>query len=76
MQILSLQHKLVIVIICLQGKHEHPAATVIAANETVTLDSVDGRDSGTYKCTAKNYLGPEVSAQVSISVTCKYGLNL
>jgi hypothetical protein len=76
MQFLSLQHKLVIVIICLQGKHEHPAAAVIATSENVTLGSVDRRDSGTYKCTANNDRGPEVSAQVSISVTCKYGLNV
>jgi hypothetical protein len=63
-------------IICLQGKHEHPVATVIATSENVTLDSVERLDSGTYECTAKNNLGPEASAQVSIHVTCKYGLNL
>jgi len=65
-----------IVTICLQGKHEHPAEKVIATSENVTLNSVDRFDSGTYKCTAKNNRGPEVSAQVSIHVTCKYGLNL
>jgi len=42
----------------------------------VTLNSVEHLDSGTYECTAKNNLGPEASAQVSIHVTCKYGLNL
>jgi len=51
------------------GKHEHPVATVIATSENVTLDSVERLDSGTYECTAKNNLGPEASAQVSIHVT-------
>jgi len=74
--VLSQKHKLIIIIICLQGKHEHPVATVIAISENVTLDSVERLDSGTYECTAKNNLGPEASAQVSIHVTCKYGLDL
>jgi coenzyme F420-reducing hydrogenase beta subunit len=76
MQFLSQQHKLVIVIICLQGKHEHAAATVIATSENVTLNSVERLDSGTYKCIAKNDPGREVSARVIVHVTCKYGLNL
>ena len=67
---------MLIVIICLQGKHQHSDATVIATSENVTLNSVERFDSGTYKCTAKNDRGPEASAQVSIHVTCKYGLNL
>jgi len=73
---LSLKHELFIVIICLQGKHEHRDATVIATSENVTLSFVERLDSGTYECTAKNNLGPDASAQVSIHVTCKYGLNL
>jgi hypothetical protein len=76
MQFLLLKHKLIIIVICLQGKHERPAATVIATSENVTLNSVERLDSGTYECTAKNDKGPEVSAQVSIRITCKYGLNL
>jgi len=60
----------------LQRKHEHPDATVVATSENVTLNSVEPLDSATYECTAKNNLGPEVSDQVSIHVTCKYGLNL
>jgi hypothetical protein len=65
-----------IVVICLQGKHEHSDAPVIATSETVSLNSVERLDSGTYECTAKNNLGPEASARVSVHVTCKYGLNL
>lgn len=51
------------------GKHEHPGAKVIATSENVILDSVGRRDSGTYKCIAKNDLGPAASDQVSIHVT-------
>jgi hypothetical protein len=65
-----------IVIICLQGKHERPDSRVIATSEIVSLNSVERHDSGTYECTAKNNLGPEATDQVSIHVTCKYGLNL
>jgi hypothetical protein len=71
--VLSLKYKLIVIIICLQVKHEHPNATVIATSENVTLNSVERRDSGTYKCTAKNEYGPEASALVYIHVTCKYG---
>lgn len=66
---------MLIVIICLQGKHERPNATVIATSENVTLNSVERLDSGTYECTVKNNLGPEASARVSLHVACKYGLN-
>ena len=67
---------MIVVIICLQRKHEHPDAKVIANSENVTLDSVGRHDSGTYQCIAKNDLGSDASAEVSIHVTCKYGLNL
>lgn len=62
--------------ICLQGKHDQPDATVIATSENITLNSVERLDSGTYECIAKNSQGPEVSAQVSIHVMCKYRTRL
>jgi hypothetical protein len=62
--------------ICLQRKHNEPDATVIATSENITFDSVNRLDSGTYECIAKNNEGPEVSAQVTVHVTCKYGISL
>lgn len=59
------------IMICLQGKHDQPDATVIATSENITLNSVERLDSGTYECIAKNNQGPDVSAKVSIHVTCK-----
>jgi hypothetical protein len=62
--------------ICLQRKNEEPDANVIATSENITFDSVERLDSGTYVCIAKNNQGPEVSAHVSIHVTCKYRVSL
>jgi hypothetical protein len=64
------------IMICLQRKYNEPDATVIAASENITFNSVERLDSGTYECIAKNNQGPEVSAKVSIHVTCKYGISL
>lgn len=63
-------------IIFLQGKHDQPDGTVIATSENITFSSVERLDSGTYECIAKNNQGPEVSAQVSIHVTCEYRTSL
>jgi len=65
-----------IVMICSQGKLHQPDVTVIATSENITFNSVERLDSGSYKCLAKNSQGPEVSAQVTIHVTCKYWRSL